>query len=146
MAAKLRAAMAERTLGMKRDMDLIRDILLSFDETQAARVNKKNLQIEGYTQEQIDFHIEIMEEAGLLYHEIVRPTRDGHVVGGMRIDMGIRPTMAGYDFAHSVRDNEVWKETKKGAKSAGGFTLDLLRDLAKGFIKTKIEEHTGVKL
>jgi len=37
-------------------------------------------------------------------------------------------------------------KTKKGAAAAGGFTFDLLKDLAKGFIKTKIEEHTGIKI
>jgi hypothetical protein len=40
----------------------------------------------------------------------------------------------------------VWTKTKKGAVAAGGFTVDLLKDLAKGFIKKQIEERTGVKL
>jgi hypothetical protein len=34
----------------------------------------------------------------------------------------------------------------KALKATGSFTFDLLKELAKGFIKTKIEEHTGVKL
>ena len=29
--------------------------------------------------------------------------------------------------------------------AAGGFTVDLLKDLAKGLIKKQIEERTGVK-
>lgn len=37
-------------------------------------------------------------------------------------------------------------EAKKAAAGAGGFTLDLLEDLAKGLIKKQVEEHTGVKL
>jgi len=52
----------------------------------------------------------------------------------------------GHDFLDSVRSPEVWKKTKKGAEAAGGFTVDLLKDLAKGFVKKQIEEYTGVKL
>jgi hypothetical protein len=31
-------------------------------------------------------------------------------------------------------------------KKAGGFSLELLSALAKGLIKKKIEEHTGIQL
>jgi hypothetical protein len=31
-------------------------------------------------------------------------------------------------------------------KKAGGFSLELLGDLAKGLLKKKIEDHTGVQL
>lgn len=55
-------------------------------------------------------------------------------------------TWAGHDFIDSVRDPETWAKTKKTAAGAGGFTVDLLKDLAKGLIKKKIEEHTGIKL
>ncbi len=54
--------------------------------------------------------------------------------------------MRGHDFLNSIRDPEVWNETKKMVQASGGFTLDLLKDLAKGLIKKKIEDHTGVKL
>jgi hypothetical protein len=53
---------------------------------------------------------------------------------------------AGDDFLDSVRDPEIWRQTKEGAKKAGGFTVELLGDLAKGLIKTQIKKHTGVEL
>ena len=55
-------------------------------------------------------------------------------------------TPAGHDFLDSVRDPETWAKTKKAAVGAGGFTLDLLKDLAKGFLKKQIEDRTGVRL
>lgn len=58
----------------------------------------------------------------------------------------IRLTWQGHDFLDSVRNQETWAKTKKGALAAGGWTADILKDLAKGFIKKQIEEHTGVKL
>jgi hypothetical protein len=45
-----------------------------------------------------------------------------------------------------VRDPKIWAKTKDGALAAGGFTVDLLKDLAKGFVKKQIEERTGVTL
>jgi len=57
-----------------------------------------------------------------------------------------RLSWAGHDFVDSVRSPEVWAKTKKGAEAAGGFTVDLLKDLAKGFIKKQIEDLTGVKI
>jgi hypothetical protein len=45
-----------------------------------------------------------------------------------------------------MRDPEIWRKTKEGASKAGGFTVSLLADLAKGLIRTQIEKHTGVKL
>lgn len=53
---------------------------------------------------------------------------------------------AGHDFLDSVRDAEVWRRTRDGAVSAGGFTFDLLKDLAKAFAKKQIEDRTGLKL
>ena len=55
-------------------------------------------------------------------------------------------TWDGHDFLDSIRDPVIWNKTKEGAKKAGGFTVSLLADLAKGLIKTQIEKHTGVKL
>ena len=49
-------------------------------------------------------------------------------------------------FLGAIRDPEIWAKTKKGAAAAGGFTMELLRDLAKGFIKKQVEELTGVKI
>jgi len=55
-------------------------------------------------------------------------------------------TWHGHEFLDAIRDPEIWRRTKEGANKAGGFTVSLLADLAKGLIKTQIEKHTGVKL
>ncbi|MFG1375448.1 DUF2513 domain-containing protein [Xanthobacter autotrophicus] len=60
--------------------------------------------------------------------------------------LDLRLTWQGHDFIDSVRDPKVWENTKNGATAAGGFTVDLLRDLAKGFIKKQIEEYTGIQI
>jgi hypothetical protein len=47
---------------------------------------------------------------------------------------------------NKIRDPEIWRKTKEGVGAAKGFTFDLLKDLAKGFVKKQIEDYTGVKL
>jgi hypothetical protein len=65
---------------------------------------------------------------------------------GLRLPENIELEWAGHDFLDSVRDPEIWAKTKQGAETAKGFTVDLLKDLAKGLVKKQIEDYTGVKL
>jgi hypothetical protein len=51
-----------------------------------------------------------------------------------------------HDFVDAVRDEQIWQRTKEGALNAGGWTLELLTDLAKGFLKQKIEKMTGIEV
>lgn len=53
---------------------------------------------------------------------------------------------SGHEFLESVRDPEVWKKTKNGAKKIGSFGIDLLSALAKDLIKKKIRDYTEVEL
>jgi len=57
---------------MKRHMDLVRDILLKFEERPGTFVRTmKEIQIENYKPDEIKGHIWLMMDAGL----IVKPTR-----------------------------------------------------------------------
>lgn len=55
-------------------------------------------------------------------------------------------TDKGHDYLDSIRDPEIWKQTKAGAAKVGGFSLELIGDLAKGLIKTQIKKHTGIEI
>ena len=57
-----------------------------------------------------------------------------------------RLTWEGHEFLDAVRDPEVWTQTKKGAEEVKAFTFDLLKDLAKDFLKKQLEDYTGVKM
>lgn len=125
-------------------MSLIRELLLRLEAYEidlfcAAQLSgaDEELEIEGFSPEQIDYHLDLIQEANFTIPK-KSPLRGGYYFH--------RLTWEGHDFRDSIRDPEIWAETKRGAENAGGLTVDLLKDLAKGFIKTKIEEHTGVKL
>ncbi|QBY55501.1 DUF2513 domain-containing protein [Cupriavidus oxalaticus] len=129
---------------MKRDMDLVRDLVLRLEGLPMKRgdifiikPDDNELKFDQYTVDQVDYHMRLIYEAGLV-EDAGAGSMDGY--GFERL------SWAGHDFADSVRDNAIWAKTKLGAMAAGGFTVQLLVDLAKGFVKKQIEERTGVKL
>jgi hypothetical protein len=129
---------------MKRDMDLVRELLLKLEALPMRRDRIVNIPpddeaiaVEGYDVDQIDYHLSQIRQAGWIDD------------GGSQPREGIRfrcLTPDGHDFLDSVRDPETWSRTKKAAAGAGGFTLELLKDLAKGPIRKQIEDRTGVTL
>jgi len=130
---------------MKRNMDVIRAILLRFETVDRPRVSRRDLTLDGYTTEQVDLHLDLMKEAGLIDHQIVRPN-SGSGYSSVGIDMGLRPTMLGYDFLDSIRDPEIWRRTKEGADKAGGATIEFVWELAKSYGKQVIKERLGIDL
>ncbi|MNP65557.1 hypothetical protein D3C76_1611580 [compost metagenome] len=92
--------------------------------------------IEGFTPAEVEYHLRLAIKSGLF--DI--PSN----AGGHYIIRGLTP--AGHDFADSVRDEKIWRKAKDGALAAGGSTIEILGDLAKGLIKKKIAEATGVEL
>lgn len=129
---------------MKRDMDLIRELMLKLEAIplRAGGIwhiepHDPEMSVEGYDVDTIAYHLSLIKDAGLIDSGSVNPM----------VGIGFRGfTWAGHDFIDSVRDPEIWKKTQGAMKQAGGFTLDLAKALAKGLIKKKIEQHTGVDL
>ncbi|RAN42504.1 hypothetical protein RB25_25920 [Herbaspirillum rubrisubalbicans] len=128
----------------KRDMDLIRALLLkleslemSYGDVFSIMPDSSEVAIAGYSDDAIGYHLSLLRERGLIDSPGSQPML-GITYAGLTWD--------GHDFLDAVRDPEIWKKTKEGARSAGGFSIDLLRDLAKGLIRKQIEEYTGVKM
>ena len=127
---------------MKRDMDLVRELLLKIEGLKERGgfkdVLPDSINAEGIQKFAEHLHM-LIDEAGLV------SGRSAHTVLGKNW-LNLRLTWSGHDFLDSIRDPKIWDKTKQGAEAAGGFTLDLLKDLAKGLVKKQIEDYTGVKL
>ena len=58
-----------------------------------------------------------------------------------------RVTAKGCDFLDATRDEGIWEKTKsKVAETGGSASVDLVKQLALGFLKRKISQHTGIDL
>ncbi|WFU05699.1 DUF2513 domain-containing protein (plasmid) [Rhizobium sp. CB3171] len=126
---------------LKRDMDLVRDLLFADRGIDQGLGGDVEIEAGGHEPQVVAEHLRLLIEARLIEGDTVPDDQYAfdHI-------MPIRLTWSGHDFLESVRDPEIWKKTKEGALSAKGFTLDLLQDLAKGFLKKQIEDRTGIAL
>ncbi|WP_095184165.1 DUF2513 domain-containing protein [Pseudomonas sp. Irchel 3H9] len=128
---------------MRRDMDLMRLVVLEVEKDHQGPNTlieyedfDHHMVIDGFTAAEVEYHLRLAIQSK--FFEI-----PGNA-GGLYIFSGLTP--AGHDFADSVRDEKIWKMTKEGALKAGGFTFELLGQLAKGLVKQQLEKHTGVAL
>lgn len=127
---------------MKRDMDLIRELMLKL-ESLPMRVgsivhikgNVDELQVDGYDVDQINYHLALIREAGL-----IDSPGNGPIGGGFPFR---RLSWTGHDFLDSVRSPDVWDKTKQVAAAAGGFSVELLVFAAKTYLEGKIKGLIG---
>ena len=104
---------------MKRDMDLVRKILLAIEESETGYA-PRDLGIEGYTEEQTGYHIYIMKEGGLVNGiEIECDDESGPTA------VATSMTWAGQEFLDAARQSERWNEAKSLLDKVGGAALSV---------------------
>jgi len=58
-----------------------------------------------------------------------------------------RLTNHGHDYLQAIRDEGIWAETKRAvAETGGSATLEMIKNIALGFLKKKISDQTGLAL
>ena len=105
-------------------MNLVRQLVLVIEADQSGFA-PKNLVVDGYSNEEIGYHLFIMLEA-----ELIRGA-DVTVHGAKSPEAIVTSlTWAGHEFADAARDEDLWAKAMKLTKEkAGGVTLDLLMKL-----------------
>lgn len=94
---------------LKRDMDLIRSILLEI-EGKESTTSWVTLSLEGYSDEQINYHLDLLDQVGFL--EVKKFSLERHMVRNI--------TMRGHDFLDNAKNESVWEKTKTVIKDHGG--------------------------
>lgn len=91
---------------MKRDMDLVRLVLLEIEEKYLSTAIY-DLKIEGYDTETVAYHCKILHEAGLI------SDYQAQYAGNKIYAFGVGSlTWDGNDFLEKIRDNSQWKKIK----------------------------------
>lgn len=112
---------------MKRDMDLVRKILMLMSENDQGPNVKWAELLPDYTKEQIHHHAYLMAEGDLIQAADATTLSD-------RLPMAIPTsiTWAGHEFIDSIRDPSLWDAAKKNViKPAGGVAFTVLLEWAK---------------
>jgi hypothetical protein len=123
--------MIKSCIGMKRDMDLIRKMLLAVESDEHGFAPK--IEIPGHTQEQINYHACLLEEAGLV--KAIDVTSMG---SNSPEAMITRLTWAGHEFLDSARENQRWNQAKDIISKIGGASIQIWVALLTDLIKKNI--------
>lgn len=106
---------------MKRDMDLIRQIVLHVEEH-----DNLSFDIPDYDEQVIAYHVRLLVEAGLL-HAATATTLDGRI---HLQDVRTALTWPGHEFLDAARDEGRWTEAKRLTKEkAGSITMTALTQI-----------------
>lgn len=114
---------------MKRDMDLLRRMLIALEALDGDGLGE----LDGVDPAHFAEHAQLLVEAGLVEAQIVRSNRvpaDAYLT---------RITFAGHDFVDAAKNDGLWAKVKsKVITSGSAFTFDLIKELlkaevAKGF-------------
>lgn len=116
---------------MKRDIDLIRKILLEL-ESQSIEERSSDIHIDGYDDQVISYHIMLLDEAGLVRGIDASSPSDIYWFAD-------RLTWDGYEFLEASKDDKIWKKaidlvTAKG----GGLVFDVLKHVLISLMKDAI--------
>lgn len=119
---------------MKRDLDLIKDLMLAFEKMPPGEV-VQTLSMEGQHEAvEVLEHIALLVQAGLLEGEC-HP--DPRMEGGGFFAIH-RVTWPGHDFLDAVRNDTVWNVTKERLKQVGSWTFSLVVELCKEEVKRRV--------
>lgn len=119
---------------MKRDMDLIRKILLEI-ELYNGDDDIQTLRIEPYPDGVITYHVSLLKDAGLIDATIlfgwgsVKPT--GYSIRHL--------TWQGHEFLDACRNEGIWTKAKEKLQSIGGdVPLDVLKTVLVGIMTKQL--------
>jgi hypothetical protein len=127
---------------MKRDDDLIREILLAVEKREDFTITGADLWIEGWTQAEVTYHLLLLNDAGFLLGE-----RVPYIGPGPNVAFYVeRLTFAGHEFLDTVRDAEIWKKAKAGSRAVTGISLELLKEIAKAYAKDALKQALNLSL
>lgn len=108
---------------MKRDMDLVRKILLKIEASDGENVEPD---IPDYPRDQVYLHVELMKEHGLIEALVIR---DGD---GPQPKISVckvyRMMWEGHEFLDAARKDSIWAKAKEQClKATGGLSIELLK-------------------
>jgi hypothetical protein len=114
-------------------MNLVRKILMAIEDHPHGRAPDR-IEIEGFTEAQINYHVYIMIEGGLVEgSDITHMGSEGYEA------MASRLTWAGHEFLDAARDEGRWQGALRIAKEkAGTVTIGIMTQLLSSLMKQSL--------
>lgn len=114
---------------MKRDMDLIRQLLIEMESRSCGR---QSVALEGRTEEEVSYHVKLLAEAGLI-EAANASTRAG--LNWIPVSL----TWDGHEFLDAARDDTRWNSAKATVKEkAGAVTFEVLKQVLVSLVRRAV--------
>lgn len=125
---------------MKRDMDLVRDILLKIEA--GNELNLSDLPGKDASREEREA---FGYNLGLLYDHGFVTGIAAHTLAE-RNWLNLSLTWDGHEFLDDIREPAIWKKTKEGATAVGSASLQFMWEMAKAIAKQEAKKRLGLDL
>jgi hypothetical protein len=112
-------------------MDLVRQILFEI-EKRPMEQDEVDVTIEGYSTDEINYHLIILIDAALIRAEYQQNLRADYMW------LSIRLTWDGHEFLDAARDDTRWERAKGTMMKTGGFVLPVLMQLLISYLKAEL--------
>jgi hypothetical protein len=123
---------------MKRNLDLVRKLLLYFEEKPDDQVERCP-PIEGYSSLEIKYHLLLMDEAGLLRCER-EVTSSGRTIYVLPMSL----TWQGHEFLEAARNSNFWQKAKTIVyEKSGALSFEMLKSVLLHLSKEGIQAFTS---
>ncbi len=104
---------------MKRDMELIRKILLKLSDHEHGFATQE-FKIDGFTDEQVGYHCMLLDEAGL-----IKARDDTRLSSSSPCSEPERLTWEGHEFIENARDENIWGQAKAAVDKIGDVSFSV---------------------
>ncbi|MGP6433897.1 DUF2513 domain-containing protein [Pseudomonas paraglycinae] len=120
---------------MKRDLDLVRKILMYYEDKEMDGMDRA-IEVGGYSESSINYHLLLMDEAGLLRCErSVSSSTPSRVIKVYPFSL----TWKGHEFLSSAKNESLWGKAKSlSLDKAGVLSFDIMKDLLISMAKDKL--------
>lgn len=117
---------------MKRNMDLIRAILIRLEEHEHGYA-PRGLEIPGFTEEEIGYHCFLLNDAGLI-------NADDDMGAGSPSPSSIpmNLTWSGHEFIVNAKNENIWGQAKEAVKKLGDVSLSVWTEVLTQIVKNNL--------
>ena len=124
---------------MKRDLDLIREIMLVLEDKMEYGKNFKSTQLIEVIQDKTLSAEKLAYHVGLLVENDFIKAKEYRHQSGEPTDYLINTiTSQGQDFIDTIRQDTTWNKIKEKVSNIGGYSLSLFIDIGKEYLKKQI--------
>lgn len=104
---------------MKRNMDLVRKILLEFSDREHGYVPER-FSLEGFSDEEVGYHCYLLNDAGLIVAADTTSRGDKTPTA-----MPIKLTWKGHEFIDNAKNESIWAQTKEVTNKIGDVSFSV---------------------